>query len=260
MPEIINHGGQITYDDRGRGEPILLCLPGWCENRTVFRHLIAQCGQKRRVLALDWRSHGESGVSRDFDTQDLVEDVLALIQHSGAERIVPVAISHAGWIALELRRRLGDRVEKIVLLDWIILDPPPPFLEVLQGLQSVDRWEQTRAQLFSMWLADSPNAEVRNHILQEMAAYGGEMWSRAAREISQAYQQAGNPITALSLLQPPVPVLHLYSQPADPNYLAAQRSISETYPWFQVERLEAVTHFPALEVPQLTVEAIERFL
>jgi pimeloyl-ACP methyl ester carboxylesterase len=248
------------YDDHGDGEPVLLFMPGWCENRTVFHHLISQCSSRRRTLALDWRGHGESDWSSAFNADDLVEDALAIIEQSGAQRIIPVTISHAGWVALELRRRLGERIAKLVLLDWIILDPPPPFLGALQGLQSPEQWEQTREQLFSMWLADSQNSEVRDHIRQEMGAYGFEMWARAAREIGRAYKREGNPLRALSALHPPVPVLHLYSQPNDPDYLAAQQSFTDTHPWFSVSRIDAVTHFPALETPATIVEAIERFI
>ncbi len=136
MSELITSGVRIMYDDQGDGEPVLLFMPGWCENRTVFHHLISQCSSRRRTLALDWRGHGESDWSSAFNAEDLVEDALAIIEQSGAQRIIPVTISYAGWVALELRRRLGERIAKLVLLDWIILDPPPPFLGALQGLQS----------------------------------------------------------------------------------------------------------------------------
>ena len=43
---------------------------------------------------------------------------------SGADRIVPVALAHAGWVAIELRRRLGKKIPAIVLVDWIVLDLP----------------------------------------------------------------------------------------------------------------------------------------
>jgi len=109
MPRAISGDVSIAYDDLGKGEPALLLLPGWCANRTVFKNLAPLCGAHRRTLALDWRGHGESGAaSEDFGIEELVEDAVSVMEASSAERIVPVALSHAGWVAIELRRRLTD--------------------------------------------------------------------------------------------------------------------------------------------------------
>ena len=56
-----------------------------------------------------------------------------------------------------------------------------------------------------------------------------------------------------------MPVLHLYAQPDDPGYLAAQRSFSAAHPWFQASKLEARSHFPMYEVPDEMAMTIERF-
>jgi pimeloyl-ACP methyl ester carboxylesterase len=254
-------GVRISYDDLGRGEPALLMMPGWCANRTMFKHLAPQAAASRRTLALDWRGHGQSGADRaDFGERDLVNDALAVIEASGAESIVPVATAHSGWVALELRRRLGKRIPKLVLLDWIILQAPVPFVGALQAFQDPEHWEPAREQLFSMWLEGVDHQEVIRFVREEMGAYGFEMWARAGREILVAYTQADSPLKALSELDPPVPTLHLYSQPADPGYLAAQEVFAVEHPWFQVRRLPARSHFPMLEIPEVVAAAIEHFV
>src|ERR1700757_1650719 len=144
---------RIAYEDRGSGEPALLFMPGWCATRAAFGRLPELLAAGRRTLALDWRGHGESERNhRDFGNEGLLEDALAVIDHSGAERVIPVALAHAGWVAIELRRRLADRVPKLVLLEWIVTEAPPPFLEALAGLQDPERWQETRDRLFSIWL------------------------------------------------------------------------------------------------------------
>ncbi|MDR5694420.1 MAG: alpha/beta fold hydrolase [Armatimonadota bacterium] len=136
MPEVQSHGIRISYDDYGQGEPALLFMPGWCSSRRVFDELTRRCAQWRRTLAIDWRGHGQSErPTDDFGASDLADDALAVVEASQADRVVPVALAHAGWIAIELRRRLGARIPKLVLLDWIVLEAPPPFLGALQSLQ-----------------------------------------------------------------------------------------------------------------------------
>lgn len=261
MPEAPSHGTTISYDDRGRGEPALLLMPGWCGSRQVFDQLAARCAARRRTLTLDWRGHGQSEApTGDFGASALVDDALSVIEASGAERVVPVALSHAGWIAIELRRRLGSRVSKLVLLDWIVLAPPPPFLGALQALQDPARWQQAREQLFLMWIHGLDIAELSRYVHEDMGSYGFDMWSRAAREIESAYAKAGNPLQALAALNPPVPVLHLYAQPDDPGYFAAQQSFSAAHRWFQVHNVQARSHFPLLEAPDEMATVIERFV
>jgi pimeloyl-ACP methyl ester carboxylesterase len=261
MPKAISQGTQISYEDRGRGEPALLFMPGWCGSRAVFDKLAPKCAERRRALTLDWRGHGQSeAADGDFGAEALVEDALSVIEASGAKQVAPVALSHAGWIAIELRRRLGARVPKLVLLDWIILDAPPPFLGALRSLQDPAQWQQMREQLFSMWLHDLEMPALTDYVRKDMGSYGFEMWSRAGREIALAYAKAGNPLQALAALDPPPPVLHLYAQPEDPGYLAAQEAFSAANPWFRVARLPAKSHFPLLETPIEMATAIERFV
>ncbi|MGE5444637.1 MAG: alpha/beta fold hydrolase, partial [Ignavibacteriales bacterium] len=260
MAQVTSNGIRINYDDLGQGEPALLLMPGWCANRTVFQDLAPRCSVRHRTLVLDWRGHVESGPpSGDFGYDGLAEDALAVIKASGAQQVVPVALAHAGWVAIELRCRLEERIPKLVLLDWIIMEAPASFLEVLQGMQSLERWRETVEQIFSLWLQGVDNPRLIRFVREEMGSYGFEMWSRAAREISAAYAEAGSPLQLLSALEPPVLVLHLYAQPEDPGYRAAQQSFGTTHPWFHVRKVEARSHFPMFEVPEEIAAAIEEF-
>jgi len=236
--------------------------PGWCANRSVFRDLAPACAAQRRVLALDWRGHGESGAAAgDFGDDGLVEDALAVIEASEVQQVVPVALAHSGWVAIKLRQRLADKISRVVLLEWLIVEAPPPFLEALEGMQSPDRWRPTVERVFDSWVHGVDDPRLVHFVREEMGAYGFEMWARAGREIRTAYAHWGNPLHALSSLDPPLQVLHLYAQPGDPAFLAAQQSFAATYPWFHVRKLvRASSHFPMFEVPQEIASAIEEFV
>lgn len=248
-----------VYDDHGVGEPSLLLLPGWCGDRSVFAPVAAPAAERRRVVTTDLRGHGASTDVEDFDSARQVDELVALLDDRGIERVVPVALSHAGWLAIELRRRLGAaRVPGVVLLDWMVLGPPPGFTEALAGLQSPEDWTVVRAGLFEMWTAGVENASVHEYVAS-MGEYGFAHWSRAGREISASFAAHGTPLTALDALETPCPTLHLYAQPADPDHLEAQRSAASTRPWFRVERLEASSHFPTFEVPGAIAGHLEEF-
>ncbi len=254
-------GIRISYDDHGDAEPTLLLLPGWASSKRAFAPLVSPLAESHRVLAMDFRGHGRSARDTgDFGLAQLIDDAIAVINESGAATIVPVALSHAGWVALELRKRLGERIPRIILLDWIVLDPPAPFLQALAALQGKDTWLGVRDQLFAMWLAGTQNEQVSEFLANDMSEYSFDVWSRAGREIERSYRSHGNPLTALASVQPPVPVLHIYAQPDDPQYLAAQQAYAAQHPWFHVVKLSAKTHFPMFEEPSAVTDAITAFV
>lgn len=261
MPEVQSDGVRIEYTDAGRGEPALLLLTGWCATRAAFGKVPQLCASQRRVLALDWRGHGASETpTGDFGAPDLVNDALAVVEASGVERVVPVALAHAGWVAIELRRKLGERIPKIILLDWIIFAPPANFVSALVGLQDEHQCEHTRDRLFSAWLEGVTNPAVSQFVHHVMGGFGFSMWSRAAREIAAAYSRHGYPLRALEALPSPLPVFHIYAQPVDAAFWDSQLFFAKSHPWFTARRVNALSHFPMLEVPEEIADAIESFV
>lgn len=252
---------RLAWDDLGpRSDEALLCLPGWAVNRGFFRALAGRLSAHRRVLLMDYRGHGDSErPAADFGHRELADDAQAVMAAAGVQRVVPVAQAHGAWVALELQRRLGDQVRASVALSWLVLDPPPPFLGVLEALQDPARQPAARDGLFAMWTQGAP-PEVAERVRAEMGAYDFEMWARAGREIAAAYREQSSPLRALAALRTTTPLLHLYSQPRMPEFLAAQEAFAREHAWFQVKRLDAISHFLPLEVPGATADAIDAFL
>ena len=55
-------------------------------------------------------------------------------------------------------------------------------------------------------------------------------------------------------------MLHLYSQPRAPDFLAAQEAFARAHSWFTVKRLDGVSHFPQLELTEATASAVSEFI
>ena len=259
MPAARADGLRIAFDDLGTGEPALLLLPGWAVDRRIFGELASLTGTHRRTLALDWRGHGDSDEPRhDFGTSDLVNDALAVIEASGVGQVVPVALSHAGWVAIELARRLPERIPKLVFVSWIVLEPPRPFLELLRALADPERTAEARERLFSIWLEGVDEPRVERHVREDMGRYGLDMFRRAGREILRSYERYGAPLRRLAALGPR-PALHVYADPAEDGYLEAQREFAAEHPWFEVEHVKARRH-PVIELADELAQRVEAFV
>jgi hypothetical protein len=129
-----------------------------------------------------------------------------------------------------------------------VLGAPPPFLDALAGMAEPETTRAVVGQLTGMWLNDLDNPDLDAYVAS-MAAYPDEMWARAARAIAASYRQDPSPLGAAGALDPAPPTLHVYVQPADPDYLRAQQDFAAAHPWFGVQRLDAASHFPMYEVP-----------
>ncbi len=265
MAFVDSEGIRIYYDDRGEGEPALLCLPGFCNDHTIFAPLVERLSADHRVLVMDWRGHGKSQASdRDFGFAEMAGDAVAVIEDSGAHSVIPYAQGQLPWVAVELRRRLGERVPKMVASSWPVISArgnplAPRFLAAMEALQDEARWREAAEKVVAMFVSGAP-ASVQTQIRNQMLSHGFEMWSRAGHEIPTMFAQEGDPLTALSKLSPPVPVLHVYAQPPAPEYLSTQESFARDHPWFHVRRLEAASQFPTLEVPDETARVVREFI
>ncbi len=252
--------GRLGFDDLGRGEPALLLLTGWCSSRRRWSRAAPLLAANRRVVNFEWRGHGESApVDADFGTPEMVEDALAVIAATGIETFIPCSASHSGWVAIELRRRLGDRVPAIAHLDWMLTRPSSGYMQLISQLQSGATWEAARDTLFQIWRGGVERTEIEA-ALGVMHDQDAEMWIRSGREIEASYRLHGSPLEALAELEAKPAVMHLYGQPATPEYLEAQQGFAAQHDWFSVRRLDQVrTHFAMLEAPEQVAGAIEEF-
>ena len=255
------HPTTTGYDDLGSGEPTLVLLPGWCGDRDVFDAMAAALAEHHRVLVCDLRGHGGNAhETGDFDSEQQLDDLVALLAERGTDRVVPVTLSHAGWFGIGLRRRLGAaRVPGMVFVDWMVLGTPPGFTDALAGLQDPQAWQQVRGALFGLWTDGVASPAVHRYV-GCMGGYGFDHWSRAGREIAASFTAYGTPLDALAELDAPVRALHLYAQPRDDAYLAAQQDAAARLGWFDVVRLDAQSHFPMLEDPAAVAAQVTRFV
>jgi pimeloyl-ACP methyl ester carboxylesterase len=261
MPFASADGLRIAYSDAGDGSALpIVCLTGWCSSRARYHGFVQCAATARRVLTVDWRGHGESDVPPgDFGLDELVRDVLAVVEETGLTRFALASASHSGWVAIELRRRLGERIPCLVHMDWLVLEPSEQYLELLRGLQAEETWREARDRLFEIW-----RGGVREQAIEEaiavMKRQGAAMWMRSGREIEGCFARHRSALASLSALDSQPRVLHLYGQPADPDYLARQQAFAAEHGWFDVHRASARSHFTMIETPDEAVAAVNEFL
>jgi pimeloyl-ACP methyl ester carboxylesterase len=261
MPTASADGLRIEYAEAGGGDALpLLCLTGWCSSRERYARLVPLLAEHRRVVSFDWRGHGESErPTSDWGGEAQLRDALSVVEAARLERFAVASASHSGWVAIELRRRLRARVEKIVHMDWLVVEPSEPYMALIRKLQSESTWPEARDMLFEIWRGGVASDDIEDAIAV-MKRQDAEMWMRSGREIEAAFVRNRSPLRALSELDAKPPVLHVYGQPRDPSYLERQQAFAADNDWFDVRQVEARSHFTMIETPAEAAAAIESFL
>ena len=103
--------------DGPAGAPTVVLLHGWTVNAALnWFAVFAPLAEHVNVVALDHRGHGR-GIRtwRRFRLEDCADDVVALADHLGIDRIIPIGYSMGGPIAQLVWRRHPERVDGLVL-------------------------------------------------------------------------------------------------------------------------------------------------
>jgi 3-oxoadipate enol-lactonase len=116
--EIPGRGELLAWQCPGpRYAPTLVLLHGVAMTAELaWSQVIAELGKHFRVVAPDLRGHGEGLPSRQpYDLAECADDIAALADVLGIDRLVPVGYSMGGMVAQELWRRHRSLVSGMVL-------------------------------------------------------------------------------------------------------------------------------------------------
>ncbi len=128
-------GVPISYQMAGEGPVSVVFVHGWLCDRGYWKEQLDYFAQVHRVVALDLAGHGDSGLNRnDWTFPAFGEDVAAVINGLGLERIVLVGHSMSGPVIVEAARIAPDKVIGLVGVDTLQNpDAPGMTLDAMQG-------------------------------------------------------------------------------------------------------------------------------
>jgi 3-oxoadipate enol-lactonase len=104
----------LAYTETGEGRPVVL-LHGLTCNAAYWLRVVPLL-EGLRVIALDFRGHGLSKHRDSYGYADYENDLLALIDELGHERVIVAGHSLGGYVALLAATR-SDRIEAVLAAD-----------------------------------------------------------------------------------------------------------------------------------------------
>lgn len=234
-------GLEIRFDVAGSGSPAIVFVHGWSCDRTYWREQMVTFADRHLVVAIDLGGHGESGIGRTAWTMPAFgDDVVAVTDQLGLERLVLVGHSMGGDVVTEAAVRLGDRVAGVVWVDTY---------QTLEDVRTADELEafvapfrrdfrgETRWFVRDMF---SPTADrdLAEQVAEDMASAPPEI---ALDALAYSMGNDGPVLDALARLTVPVVAINPDDEPTDVESLARRGVRTVIVP--------GVGHFSMLEDP-----------
>jgi pimeloyl-ACP methyl ester carboxylesterase len=114
-------GVPIRYRVLGQGRPALVFVHCWLCDQHLWDASLGRFTQDYTVVTLDLAGHGASGRDRkDWTIGAFADDVKAVADKLGLERVVLVGHSMGGPVIVEAARRLPSRVAALVPVDTLL--------------------------------------------------------------------------------------------------------------------------------------------
>jgi pimeloyl-ACP methyl ester carboxylesterase len=253
MQRTWSNGVDIAFDDVGHGEPAIVLIHPSLGNRGHYAAMVPGLAERHRIITLDLRGHGDSGMPTDgVLLADCARDVIAVCREAGVERAVLCGHSSGGAVALMAAAAEPRLAAGVGLLDAAILLHEPVRLDGLQrfvpALEGPDRLQALRDYFGALMFGPYDPALVRTRIMDELAGGPHHVAAPLFRDIFSS--DFANVVAAA-----PCPLIFVDAgMPADLERLRALR------PDALVARVAASGHFLTLVVPDQVNAILERFL
>ncbi len=113
------NGIRLHYAEAGSGDSLVILLHGFPEFWYSWRHQLAALGQTHHVIAPDLRGYNLSDKPQrvaDYRIGVLIEDVIGLIKHFGADRAAIVGHDWGAGVAWAVAGKYPEYVSKLAIL------------------------------------------------------------------------------------------------------------------------------------------------
>ena len=243
-------GVQIRYELKGKGEPTLIFVHGWCCDRSYWREQLPYFAKKHRVVAIDLAGHGESSLNRKAWTMDAFgEDVAAVVAKLGLKHVVLIGHSMGGTVILKAEPKVPCRVIGLVTVDQFFnLEETHTHEEMddfiapfrINFREAVSDWVRT---IFT----PKSDPKLVEWVVAHMSSRPPEVGLGAATEADGELAFWGNTdnclIRALQKIKAPLVFINSDLQPT-------AEEINKRYPPYSNAKIvQGVGHFVMLEAP-----------
>src|SRR6516162_4884139 len=109
------NGLKMYYEVHGSGDPVVLLHGAFMTITNNWTDWIGELSKTRKVIAVEMQGHGRTAdIDRDITSENLADDVAALLEHLKIPRADLIGYSMGGGVAMQCAIRHPEKVRKVV--------------------------------------------------------------------------------------------------------------------------------------------------
>ena len=114
------NGVKMYYEVHGSGEPVVLLHGAFMTITNNWTGWIGELSKTRKVIAVEMQGHGRTAdTKRDITSENLADDVAALLEQLKIPRADLIGYSMGGAVAMQCAIRHPDKVRKVVVISSV---------------------------------------------------------------------------------------------------------------------------------------------
>ncbi len=259
---------ELNLVDRGLGDPAIILIHGFTCNLNHWKEQLSGVSGGNRCVAVDLPGHGASPAPREATIEALAEAVNGALDKLKLDDVVLVGHSMGCRVASETFSQSPVRVRGVVHIDGSAVASGDAEEAARRTNQTLDQIGMTRftEQLYSGFYVDSTPASVRDLVNAGLAKinmdFARELWLNLVR------WDALRARAVLAAMK--APLLLIQSTYLNANLERVSLAPNQSTPWLDeikkaannatIAVVPGVGHFPMLEAPQQTNDAILSFV
>lgn len=111
-------GVKIAFNQKGKGEPAIIFVHGWSNNKSIWDEQVAHFSEKHKVIAVDLAGFGDSGNNRlNWSVSAFGDDVVTIIKTLKLNQVVLVGFSMGAPVVIEAAVKVPENITGVVLVD-----------------------------------------------------------------------------------------------------------------------------------------------
>ncbi|HJW43577.1 MAG TPA: alpha/beta hydrolase [Geothrix sp.] len=115
------NGLKMYWEVHGSGEPVVLLHGAFMTITNNWTGWIGELSKTRKVIVVEMQGHGRTvDIPRDITSENLADDVAALLDHLKIPRADLIGYSMGGSVALQCAIRHPNKVRKVVVISAML--------------------------------------------------------------------------------------------------------------------------------------------
>lgn len=166
----VEGSGLVVDGSRMREKPVMFVIHGGPgADHTSYKPSFSPLSQKVQLVYFDHRGQGRSarGAKETYTLENNVEDMEALRQHLGLDKIVVLGSSYGGMVALSYAVRYPQNISHLIVIATV---PDSRFLQRAKEILAQRGTEEQKAIAQRLWDGTFENEEQLREYFQVMVS------------------------------------------------------------------------------------------